>query len=74
MSEIVYVPPPRHRCGPNDYGIMPEHCHDAVGTVRACPCGKYWVAYRDESDPGYMGVKWRREGRLARRRRLKARE
>lgn len=66
---IVYVPERPHVCGPNQYGIMHGACFDSVGTVRECECGKSWVAYRDPYDPGYMGVKWRREGWLARRRR-----
>lgn len=48
-----------------------DACFDAVGTVRECECGKSWVAYKDEADVGYMGVKWRREGWLARRKRTK---
>jgi hypothetical protein len=30
-----------------------------------------WAAYRDAYDIGYLGVKWRREGWPARRRRLR---
>lgn len=73
MSEqIVYVPPAGHYCGPNRWGIILDGSFDPVGTVRECaPCGKSWVAYRDERDPGYMGVKWKPEGWLARRRRLR---
>jgi len=65
---IVYEPPQKHHCGPNQYG----HWHldwdlsDPPGTVREC-CGKTWVAYRDTGDPGYMGIKWRPEGWLDRR-------
>jgi hypothetical protein len=68
---VVYEPEIRHHCGPNRYGIMADAPSDRPGTVRECSCGKSWVAYRDEFDVGYMGVKWRREGWLARRRRIR---
>lgn len=70
MNSVVYEPKRRHYCGPNDRGYWEEHwLATEQGKVRQCECGKTWVAYRDHSDPGYVGVKWRREGWLARRRR-----
>lgn len=71
MTEVMYTPSSRHHCGPNEYGYWDEMWLAAEGTVRQCECGKAWVAFRDRMDPGYMGVKWRREGWLARRRRIK---
>lgn len=66
----VYTPEHRHSCGPNRFGYWLDHHHDMPGTVRECRvCGRSWVAWRDRSDPGYMGVKWRREGWWARWRR-----
>jgi hypothetical protein len=68
---VVFVPEARHSCGPNSYGVWPDHWWAAGGTVRECECGKAWVAYQDDRDPGYMGIKWRSEGWLERRRRAK---
>jgi hypothetical protein len=68
---VAYQPPAQHHCGPNRYGYWLDACFDAVGTVRECGCGKTWVAFRDHYDVGYVGVKWRREGWLARRRRVR---
>lgn len=70
---VVHAPDRRHECGPNRYGYWLNHHHDLPGTVRECACGKSWVAWKDHSDPGFMGVKWRREGWWARRRRLRNR-
>lgn len=71
MTEVVYTPDRRHHCGPSEHGYWSEMWNAPAGTVRGCECGKTWVAFRDRTDPGYMGVKWRREGWLARRRRIK---
>lgn len=66
-AEIIHQPREQHRCGPNRYGFWLVNTFDPPGTMRQCGmCGKTWVAYRDELDLGYVGVKWRREGRLAR--------
>jgi hypothetical protein len=70
---VVYQPPTGHHCGPNRYGYWLDASFDAAGTVRECACGKTWVAYRDRAEVGYVGVKWRREGWLARRRRVRRR-
>lgn len=68
---IVHTPDRPHRCGPNDHGYWHDGWTDPAGTVRECPaCGKSWVAYRPTPRGGYMGVLWRREGWLARRRRV----
>lgn len=43
--------------------------YDPPGTVRVCPCGRTWVAYRLPPQSGYasgFNVRWRPEGRLAR--------
>ena len=70
---IVYTPDRPHRCGPNDRGYWHDAWNDPAGTVRECTeCGKSWVAYRPHPRSGYMGVLWRREGWLARRRRRRA--
>ncbi len=68
----VWEPDP-HRCGPNQWGMWHDAFWDQPGTVRECECGKTWVAYQDVYDPGYVGVKWRREGWLSKRRRVRSR-
>jgi hypothetical protein len=72
---LVYSPGPVHHCGPNEYGHWrPDwDLNDQSGTVRQC-CDKTWVAYKDDSDPGYMGIKWRRESWWQRRKRATALE
>lgn len=71
LPPMVHTPVMPHSCGPNKYGTFgpDEGFNDPVGTVRQCGCGKSWVAYIDELDPGFMGVKWKREGWFAKRRR-----
>lgn len=67
MTRVVYSPPTGHDCGPNRYGYWPANMFGQPGTVRECEtCGKTWVAWHDRLDVGYMGVKWRRESRIAR--------
>lgn len=74
-ANIVYRPEPAAcSCGPNKYGYWHSHCSDAPRTVRECDeCGASWVAYRDAFDPGFVGVKGRREGSIARWRRRRRR-
>jgi hypothetical protein len=48
---------------------FPARVDDVPGTVRACSCGRTWVAYRLPPGAGYASgfdVRWRPEGRLAR--------
>jgi hypothetical protein len=48
---------------------IPAPVYDPPGTVRACSCGRTWVAYWLPPQAGYaagFNVRWRREGRLAR--------
>ncbi len=61
MNTVVHRPPRRHNCGVQG--------SDPVGTVRACECGKTWVAhdppevYRGQQS---ISTEWRPEGRFAR--------
>lgn len=79
-SPVVYTPPKRHRCQivPDTRTAtfevdgktmhLPVPVVDPVGTVRACLCGRTWVAHRPPPMAGYAPARvvWRTEGRLAR--------
>ena len=48
---------------------FPAPVYDPPGTVRACSCGRTWVAYLSPPEIGYasgFNIRWRPEGRLAR--------
>ncbi len=62
---LIALPPGRHSCGPNKYGVWLKNSYDAVGTVRSCECGKTWVAI-ENPQPGTCYVLWREEGMIAR--------
>lgn len=72
MEQIVHTPEPKHDCGPNEFGIIPDLYFVKPGTIIECepPCKKSWVAVDFPPGSGWVGVRWRPEGIIARRRRL----
>lgn len=56
---------PTRRDGFTTY-LVPVGDWDPPGTVRACECGRTWVAFKDPPGSGYLATRWRREGRFER--------
>lgn len=80
MSSVVYEPPPVHRCPPERSNSRFWRTYNEAartyafefaqrGTVRACECGRTWVALPPQ--PGLTVTVWRPEGRFERWRRLR---
>lgn len=56
------------------YAVLPDRYRYPPGSVWECECGRTYIAYRPwgADETGQIGrIRWRREGRWARRRRVR---